>query len=324
MSFPIDAVVTWVDGSDPAHAAKMHKYGNDTNFVDKDVAGATRYANDGEIFRCVASIRKFAPFVRTIYIVTDNQDPHIPDGTIPVRIVDHTEIFRGYEKYLPVFNSIAIETMTWRIPGLAEHYIKFNDDLMLCAPVAPSDFFNSDGSPVAYTKPYSIPWVEFCQALRPRKYGHKRIKFIWTLKNGARLAGATMRMVKIYHTPQALNRRFFEDWFAAHPEQMEKNIAYRFRNADQFNSEELYYYTMWKSKKMQMRKAHDYMFYLQPKLRKRYVERKLEKLKAGDWKFCCFNSLDTATDSERRTIFNWMDCRLDWHVPETDVQSPTL
>ena len=128
MSFPIDAVITWVDGSDPRHAASMRKYGKAVSFKEDDVAGATRFASNGEVEWCVASIRKFAPFVRTIYIVTDNQDPHIPDGSIPVKIIDHKELFKGYEEFLPVFNSISIESMTWRIPGLAEHYIEFNDD----------------------------------------------------------------------------------------------------------------------------------------------------------------------------------------------------
>lgn len=307
MSFPIDAVITWVDGADPAHAAKMHQYGGKYTFVDADVGGSTRYASNGEIYRCVASIRKFAPFIRTIYIVTDNQDPHIPEGSIPVKVVDHKEIFCGYEDRLPVFNSIAIETMTWRIPGLADHYIKFNDDLMLCAPAKREDFFEEDGTPVTYTRPYSIPVVHLCQWLKHKRHGHQKVTFKWTMKNGAKLAGAKLRMVKIYHTPQALNRQFFEDWFAAHPELLEKNISYRFRDADQFNSEEIYYYTMWKAGKIHMRNAKEHMFYFEPKTKKDYVTHKMEKLTSGKWKFCCFNSLDKATEADQRRLLDWMD-----------------
>ena len=37
--FPIDAVITWVDGEDPRHMAKRLKYGNDDILHADDVAG---------------------------------------------------------------------------------------------------------------------------------------------------------------------------------------------------------------------------------------------------------------------------------------------
>ena len=307
MSFPIDAVITWVDGADPAHAAKMKAFGGKYTFVDDDVAGATRYANEGEIYRCVASIRKFAPFVRTIFIVTDAQDPHIPEGNIPVKIVDHKEIFRGHEDNPPVFNSIAIETMTWRIPGLAEHYIEFNDDFMLCAPLQPEDFFEAEGTPVMYTKKYSMTYVTLSRMMKRREHGHKKVTFKGLMVNGARVAGARFVMLKIYHTPRSLNRTFFEDWYGAHPEHMERNISYRFRDANQFSSEELFFVRMWKQGKLRLRRGKDYMFYFEPKKKKGYIERKMEYLHNRPWKFCCFNSLDQAPESVRQTILDWMD-----------------
>ena len=48
-----------------------------------------------------------------------------------VRLVDHREIFRGHKELLPTFNSLAIESMVWRIKGLAERFLYFNDDVML-------------------------------------------------------------------------------------------------------------------------------------------------------------------------------------------------
>ena len=52
--FPIDAVITWVDGNDPRHMAKRLKYGNDDILHADDVAGSTRYASVGEILSCNA------------------------------------------------------------------------------------------------------------------------------------------------------------------------------------------------------------------------------------------------------------------------------
>jgi hypothetical protein len=75
--FPIDAVITWVDGNESRHKAKRMRYGNDRIFQTEDIAGSTRYASVGEIFYCVASINRYAPWIRRIYIVTDNQDPKL-------------------------------------------------------------------------------------------------------------------------------------------------------------------------------------------------------------------------------------------------------
>ena len=46
---------------------------------------------------------------------------------------------------LPTFNSYAIETMLWRIEGLADRFLYFNDDMMLVGPVEPTDFFSNEG-----------------------------------------------------------------------------------------------------------------------------------------------------------------------------------
>ena len=112
--FPIDVVITWVDGDDPIHRAKRNTYSDESTSFE-DIGGDTRFRSIGEIAYCVASINKFAPYVRKIFIVTDNQDPKIESfikenfpNHIPMEIVNHDTIFHGYEKYIPVFNSLAI------------------------------------------------------------------------------------------------------------------------------------------------------------------------------------------------------------------------
>ena len=139
-NFPIDAVITWVDGNDPVHKAKRKSYISCAE-EDKsdDIGGETRFMSSGEIVCCVGSILRYAPFVRRIFIVTDSQRPRLknfiasnfPSPQTTVEIVDHREIFRGYEDFLPTFNSLSIETMLYRIPGLSEHYVYFNDDVFI-------------------------------------------------------------------------------------------------------------------------------------------------------------------------------------------------
>lgn len=143
----IDVVVTWVDGRDPKHRAKRKRYLADPNDAQPERAARhwRRFCDNDEIRFCLRSIRNYAPWVRTIWLVTDDQVPasiHQRRAKCEgIRIVDHREIFHGYEHLLPTFNSLAIETMLWRIEGLADRFLYFNDDMMLVGPVKPTDFF---------------------------------------------------------------------------------------------------------------------------------------------------------------------------------------
>jgi len=303
---PIDAVITWVDGNDPAHAAKMAAYGAPQKFAEEDVAGKTRYASVGEIYWCIASLRKFAPFLRKIFLITDGQDPHIPEGNIPVEVVDHRVIFRGYESCLPVFNSIAIETVSWRIPGLSEHYLELNDDFLLCAPVTPEDFFTPEGHPVCYCTPVSLPFTRFTRAIKRKENGHRKVTFKGMQLNGARLGGAWWRFFKLDHTPRPLLRSFFEGWFAAHPEQLSHNISFRFRDPSQFSCEELHYIRLHREGRLERRPVKGNLFYMEPKDKPEYIPKKMEKLRSGNYKFCCFNSLDKAAAEDFALVQSWI------------------
>lgn len=208
----IDAVITWVDGDDPRHIAKRRLYGTPSMFKADDVAGSTRFSSLGEIFWCVASLNRFAPWLNKIYIVTDGQDPGLdkfisgtfPQGHIPMEIVDHKVIFRGYEDYLPSFNSVSIETMTWRIPGLGDHFIELNDDFMLNAPVTPKEFFTCDGKPICYAKRYSVALTRFTRLFKHRKDGSKKVTFKELMLNAASIAGSRSFYFRLGHTPRAL------------------------------------------------------------------------------------------------------------------------
>ena len=122
---PIDAVITWVDGSDPAHAERLRAYLEQTGGPRPAAADPTRFNDAGELEYCVASILRFAPWIARIHIVSDRQQPkllRLLAGTPfadRLRLVDHREIFAGHEQHLPTFNSRAIITALWRIPGLA-------------------------------------------------------------------------------------------------------------------------------------------------------------------------------------------------------------
>lgn len=308
----IDAVITWVDGDDPKHKAKREKFGSAKTSNRTDVGGATRFSSLGEIYWCVVSLNKFAPWLNKIYIVTDEQDPKIeervremfPGGHIPMEIVDHKVIFRGYESYLPTFNSVALETMTWRIPGLSECFIEFNDDFMLAAPAMPEDFFTKDGKPVCFADRKNPVIVRMTRLLKRRRDGSKRVTFKGLMINAAAIAKSYLYFFRLTHTPRGLRRDFYERYFAEHEELMLRNIGYRFRDTAQFTPQELQYLMLYREGECVYRDPRKLLFFLQPNGRAGYVAKKLKRLRGMTrCKFLCFNSIDAGSEDDQRMIF---------------------
>ena len=147
---PIDAVYTWVDGSDPLWIKKRDNAVNQNNKVSKQSVNIGRYKDNKELKYSIRSLHKFAPWIKKIFIVTDNQVPDwLKISDEKIKIVDHTEIFKGKGK-LPTFNSKAIEARIHHIEGLSEHFLYFNDDVFLGKPCSKNTFFNKSGKPIYY------------------------------------------------------------------------------------------------------------------------------------------------------------------------------
>lgn len=317
MSEKIDAVITWVDGDDPRHRAKRQQFGTQSQFNEENVAGETRFKSMGEIFYCVVSINRFAPWINKIYIVTDEQNPNLepllervfPEGYIPMEIVDHKTIFRGYEEYLPTFNSISIESMTWRIPGLSDRFIEFNDDLILAAPVTPNDFFVGEDGVACYASKRCFWFTALTRQFKRRKGGVKLVSYKETMLNGAAQAGNRRYFLKMEHTPKALSRKFYDEYFTAHPEVLARNISHRFRHSSQFNPQELQYMLLYREGLCGLRPVKENLFYLKPKDDVGYIEKKLHKFAENSGcKFACFNSMDQAPEPGLKLITDYI-CR---------------
>jgi hypothetical protein len=314
----IDAVIPWVDGNDPVLNSKRSQYTDEKTVSHVDEASPTRFANLGEIFLCIASLNRFAKFLNKIYIVTDGQNPdlepflqkYFPDGWIPYEIVDHKVIYEGYEEYLPVFNSISIESMLWRIPGLSEHYLLLNDDFFLTREAAPEDFYTSDGKVICYADKFSILVGKILYALKPSHGGHKVASYKHFMLNAAKIAGKKGCFFYLRHTPRPLLKSFFEAFYAADPDLLVRNISHKFRHAEQYSEQELMYLMLSKEDRCRVIPTPKVAFFLQPKPKKNYVAKMIEKLSNGDFKFCCFNSMDLASEEDRELMKSWARERL--------------
>ena len=152
--FPVDAVYTWVDDTDPAWQESRSRF--DSMDASEDGAGPARFGHSDALRYSLRSLWYYAPYIRNIYIVTDSQRPRWLATGPHVTIVDHRDIFND-PTALPVFNSHAIETQLHHIPGLSEQYLYINDDVFFGRASHWSEYFTPAGTPCFFESLVRIP-----------------------------------------------------------------------------------------------------------------------------------------------------------------------
>ena len=321
----IDVVITWVDGADPVHRKKREEYRENKIKFD-DIDGETRFISVGEIAYCIASINRFAPFVRKIFIVTDNQDPGINgklkdylsdnfNRIIPMEIVSHETIFKGYEQYLPTFNSISIETMLFRIPGLAEHFVYFNDDVVLINKTSPETFFEN-GKAIAYGYWHTKWTAALLRAIRKKKNGHKSFTLRDSILNSANLVGLKSKFFRHRHTPHAMSRSILEEIYNTYPNLLEENIRFRFRDGSQFNPQALFQNYALPKAKAEEKPLDGLVFYIRPRKEENYIQENLSKCDAmQNATFLCMNSVDMMKPEDRQMLLSWLSKKIGLNKP---------
>ncbi len=316
---PIDIVITWVDGNEPLHKKKIQTYLNESISKYEDIAAPTRFRSEGEIYFCVASILRFATFVRKIFIISDQQNPcmedfihtNFPDTKIKCEIIDHTTIFSGYEQYLPVFNSLSIETCLFRIPDLSENFVYFNDDVILLRPIRETDWFIDDKA-VAFGSSRLIFVDKFISFLKPTKNGHKPFGYKDSIINATNHLSVKYTYFQITHTPQPLKRSILEQFYLKNPSVFISNISHKFRNYTQFNPQALFYMLALKAEKCIVN-SENKLLLIKPIDRKNsYVKNKIEYFeKKSKICFCCIESIDLAEKDIQIQLFDWLKKILD-------------
>src|ERR1700733_2482648 len=143
VTFDIDMVFSWVEGTDPQfraqRAAQMSQY------VAGEGDGAeARIRQIDELKYALRSVNMFAPWVRRIFIATDSPSPawlaEHPKITI-VRAEDHF----SDPAALPTYSSHAVESQLHHIGDLSEHFLYSNDDMFFGRPLKASMFFSPGG-----------------------------------------------------------------------------------------------------------------------------------------------------------------------------------
>lgn len=229
-SFPIDVVYTWVDGRDRAWRRNL-EVALATESLDRNTlrrgASESRFHNRGELRYSLRSLDMYARFVRRIFIVTADQTPSWLDlGNPRIRVVSHCEIFPRSE-HLPTFNSHAIECHLHRIPGLSEHFLYLNDDVMFSHWVTPADFFGARGNPIVYLDSRRVAWRGWDPRYRhPAQCAARNNSRFLEARYGARITR------RIDHVPYALRRSDLAHLWELMPEALDRTSGHRFRHPD--------------------------------------------------------------------------------------------
>lgn len=137
----IDFVITWLDSSDPEWQ-KNYNYYSPNAKGDKNEARFRNLDNFRYWFR---SVEMFAPWVNKIFLVTNGKFPDWINKDNPKLVLVKHEDYMPKE-CLPTFNSCAIELHMHKIKGLSEHFVYFNDDMIINGPVSP-DYYFKNGLP---------------------------------------------------------------------------------------------------------------------------------------------------------------------------------
>jgi len=321
MQQQIDIVIAWVDGNDLELKKKRHKYltGEDAS----DAVSDTRFASDNEIYYNIASILKYVPFCRNIFVVTDNQRPEFIDefaaqglcAADKIRVVDHREIFRGYEQYLPTFNTRSIETMLWNIDRLSDYFIYLNDDFFFNSTAQVEDFLKDD-SLVIYGHWQSS--FSLKAKLKYRQFLHNQFgKPIQPKHMIAQMLGADIlgfkKFFEIHHYPHIVDRHALKDYLLAYPQLLETQIKYKFRSVEQLNPISLMNHI-----KIQKQQAE-----LKPDIKLAYLKNEgslnsfILAINNIAIKYGCIQSLDQLNPEDAKQISNAMHQKLAGYLPNS-------
>ena len=230
----IDAVITWVDGSEPNYKLKLEE-----NLKNKKIINR-QYLQANEINFCVASIIKFAPFIRKIFIVTDNQKPNLNEvghlvSLNKVEIIDHKEIFRDNMDSLPTFNIRSIDALLFKIKNLSNKFIYFNDDMFLIKETSIEEWFKDNKAVLtgSWTKTYNKQLIKTIPQ-RIKNLLNIRPSFNAAQSKAANIVGFHNKYFKSYHCGRPQIKSVIKEFYDKNPQRLTNQIRHKFRDGRQY------------------------------------------------------------------------------------------
>ncbi|TVR21819.1 MAG: sugar phosphotransferase [Ilumatobacter sp.] len=222
---PIDVVYTWVDGDDPGWRTEFERWRGIERPDDRrdHAAHAARYTSHDELRYSLRSLWMYADWVRHVYVVTADQQPDWLRPDQRLTVVSHRDILPAAA--LPTFNSHAIESRLHHVPGLAEQFLYFNDDMFLGRPVRPEQFFTPNGLARFFESGARVPTSPDGSALAVDTAA-RRGRAMLEAEYGVTVSH------KLHHAPYALRRSVMEEIESRFAETVTATTHSRFRHPD--------------------------------------------------------------------------------------------
>ncbi len=299
----IDLVYLWVDGSDPRWLVKHNACIGKTE-ERSTVNCKGRYADNDELKYSLRSVEMYAPWVRKIFIVTDEQVPSWLDTSNPrIRVVDHKEIMP--EVCLPCFNATVIEHFLWNIPGLSEHFLFANDDMLINRSLSPSFFFADDGLPVIRLNHSGLR--NFYLAFKKKFLGIKFKNYVQIVYNAAKLVETKYGVFygcKTHHNIDAYLKSDYQRIEEMFKEEIEPTLGNHVRSENDIQRS-LYAYVAMAEKRchpVYVDRKTSFRFHIQNMKHYKMLEEYNPML-------FCMNDSEYATDDDRRKVTEFLKQR---------------
>lgn len=249
----IDFVITWVDMNDPKWQAKFLKYSCNKNNSKNGVSKA-RFRDNGFLKYWFRGVDKFAPWVRKIHFVTDGQKPEwLDESNSKINLVNHEDFIPS--QFLPTYNSAVIERYIHKIPGLAEHFVYFNDDFYIIDNIKKERFFQNGLPCDIAVFDYNPSWSQWYRRIKNniilinRNFNKKEVMALYHNKWFDKSYGIKARwnyLLKFYdkfitlrtpHNAQPYLKSTFYDVWAATEKELTETSFNRFRSISDYTPE---------------------------------------------------------------------------------------
>ncbi|MGB8021198.1 MAG: stealth conserved region 3 domain-containing protein [Candidatus Nanopelagicales bacterium] len=223
VEFPVDAVYLWVDDADAdwrvRRDATMRALGVEPSHESVDAA---RFRQHDELRYSLRSLSMFAPWVRHVYLVTDQQQPDWLDTGCPrLTVVDHRELM-GDAGSLPTYNSHALSARLHHIDGLADHYLYLNDDVFFGRRTGAELWFGGNGLPRFHNTNSLVDPPDLPDALPHVKARNHTLELV------EQLTGRTRRR-NIQHGPHPMSKSLLMELEERLPEEFAQTWSSQLR-----------------------------------------------------------------------------------------------
>jgi hypothetical protein len=246
---PIDAVISWVDGYDENYQQKLRSFCLQQGIVQNLAVEPTRIQQCNEIHYCLHSLRRFAPWLRTIYIITNQQIPPTVNTlqgnsfANKIKIIDQNDLLKEFNVSSPVFNSLSIEWLIWRIKGLSKQFLYLNDDFFIIRELTPDDFFRANRLVLRGNwkvqraqKLLNQLKTKLTRLMKGTEAKQKVDQHRAWQEKSARLSGFNRHFYCLAHAPYPLNKETFATLVTEKPALFADNVCYPFRHPNQVSS----------------------------------------------------------------------------------------